>query len=128
MTAPISAAPLRDPRPAAAAGAVSGGPARTTAPRSLEQQHAELRKAAHQLEGVFLAQLFAAMRGSESNPDPTVNGGQAGEMFRTMMDEQIAERAALSMNRGVGEALYRQLARGLQPLPDDANARPAGAP
>lgn len=68
MTAPVGAAAIR---PAAAGEGAPAGAGRTTAPRSLARQHAELRTAAHQLEGVFLAQLFAAMRGSESNPDPT---------------------------------------------------------
>ncbi len=90
-----------------------GGPA--PAP-TLEAQHAQLRKAAHQLEGVFMSQLFQAMRGSESAA-PEVSGGSAGETFRAMMDDQIAERAAMRMDRGIGEALYRQLSRNLPPLP-----------
>lgn len=86
------------------------------ASRSLEAQHAQLRTAARQLEGVFMSQLFQAMRSSES-ADPTISGGAAGEMFQGMLDEQIAERAALRQNHGIGEALYRQLSRHLTPLP-----------
>lgn len=94
-----------------------------TAPRiggalapSLEQQHAQLRRAAHQLEGVFMTQLFQAMRGSES-ASPEVSGGTAGEMLRGLLDEKIAEEAALRNVHGIGEALYRQLSRHLAPLP-----------
>ena len=88
---------------------------------SLEQQHAQLRRAAHQLEGVFMTQLFQAMRGSES-ASPEVSGGSAGEMFRGLLDEKIAEEAALKSTNGIGEALYRQLSRHLAPLPATPSA------
>lgn len=94
-------------------------------PPTLEAQHARLRKAAHQLEGVFMSQLFQAMRSSESQ-DPTVSGGQAGEMFQGMLDDQIAEKAALRTNAGIGEALYRQLSRHLTPLPLGGTPAPKG--
>ena len=95
------------------------------APPSLEAQHAQLRTTARQLEGVFMSQLFQAMRGSASE-DPLVSGGQAGELFQGMLDEQLAERAALRSDHGMGEALYRQLSRHLAPLPAAA-VPPSGA-
>lgn len=73
-------------------------------------QRAQVRKLAHQLEGVFLDQLFKAMR--ESVPKDGLTGSAPGqEMFTQMFDEKMAmEAAARSGSHGIGDALYRQLA------------------
>jgi Rod binding domain-containing protein len=77
---------------------------------ALTAAQAKLRKAAHQLEGVFLSHLFQAMRESvPQNPD----GGTGQEMFTSMLDDELASRAADQLHRGLGEALYRQLSRRL---------------
>ena len=73
-------------------------------------QRAKLRKAAHQLEGVFLSHLFQAMRESVPQNEDTSMGQ---EMFTSMLDDQLASRAADQLHRGLGEALYRQLSRRL---------------
>ena len=83
------------------------GPARAVAP----DPHAQLRQMAHALESVFLNQLFQAMRSSASQA-----GGEdapAQEMFTGLFDQQIAGMAAGHETRGLGEALYHQLARRL---------------
>ena len=68
-----------------------------------------LREACHALEGVFLSQLMAVMR--ETVPDSgLLDGGQGEEQFTQMFDQQVADSAARRMGRGLGEALYRQLA------------------
>ena len=69
----------------------------------------QVRKLAHQLEGVFLNQLFQAMR--ESVPqDGAVDAAPGQQMFTQMFDERVAAEAANHMSRGLGDALYRQLA------------------
>jgi Rod binding domain-containing protein len=81
--------------------------------------HVKLRKMAHALESVFLDQLFQAMRSSV-----TQTGGEdtpAQEMFTGLFDQQVAGMAAGHESRGLGEALYHQLARRL-----DASAPAAG--
>lgn len=79
-------------------------------PGARETEHARLRQAAHQLEGVFLAQLFQAIRATV----PEGEGAAQGEaMFTAMLDDAVAARAADRLDRGLGEALYRQLARRL---------------
>jgi Rod binding domain-containing protein len=70
---------------------------------------AELRRLSHQLEAVFLNQLFQAMRSSVPRESGTEGAG--GEMFQAMFDEHVAAEAAARAQRGLGEALYRQLAR-----------------
>lgn len=80
------------------------------APEVPTAAQAKLRKAAHQLEGVFLSHLFQAMR--ESVPQDG-ESGMGQEMFTSMLDDELASRAADQLHRGLGEALYRQLSRRL---------------
>lgn len=79
--------------------------------------HAKLRKAAHDLEGVFVGELFKAMRATV--PDDGVIGEAAGQdLFQGMMDDRVAELYAGRSQGGLGEALYRQLSRR---LPDEGS-------
>lgn len=89
---------------------ISGAGVKPTARPELERLH----KAAHQFEGVFMAQLFQEMRASV--PADQADPGQ--EMFTSMMDDTIANIAAARSSRGPGEALYRQLAARLGMAPD----------
>jgi flagellar protein FlgJ len=90
---PIGAAP--------SAAATSGA-----APRD---ELARLRDTAKQLEGVFVAQLFKAMR--ETVPeDGLTHGGAGEEMFTGLLDERISAKAPAQWHRGIGDALVRQLA------------------
>ena len=70
---------------------------------------ARVRKLAHDLEGVFLNQLFQAMRKSVPE-DGVIEAAPGQEMFTQLFDEKIANEASRHMTRGLGEALYRQLA------------------
>lgn len=87
---------------------------------------ARLRKACADMEGVFLAQLFAQLR--ETVPhDGIVDGGTGEEMFSSMMDENVAAAAARQQTRGLGVALYHQLRKALaaEAAPPAASDRPA---
>lgn len=101
-------------------GAVRGGgtppaPAAADAAR-IRGAHAQLRRLAHEMEGVFVSQLFQAMRASI--PEGGVLERSPGEQtFTGMLDDLVARRAAEKTERGIGEALYRQLARRLPPEP-----------
>jgi len=70
---------------------------------------AKVRKLAHDLEGVFLNQLFQAMRQSVPQ-DGVIDAAPGQEMFTQLFDEKLANEASNRMTRGLGEALYRQLA------------------
>ena len=73
---------------------------------------AQLRKVATQLEGVFMAQLFQAMR--DSVPDSGLTESGSGEkMFTSMLDDQLAQVSAEKMQRGLADVLFRQLSRQL---------------
>lgn len=96
-----------------AGGEGSGGPAATS-------DEARLRKTAQQLEGVFVEQLFKAMR--ETVPEGgLLDGGAGEEIFTGLLDQQMAAEVPADWESGLGAALYRQL-RGV------LNAAPAADP
>lgn len=86
-------------------------------------QAARLREAIHQLEGVFVEQLFAAMR--ETVPsDGLLDGGPGGKMFSELLDEHLAAQAPRRWNNaGLAASLWRQLYGGemVPPTPADPN-------
>jgi Rod binding domain-containing protein len=92
----------------------------------LAGEHQRLREAAHQFEGVFIAQLFREMRATI----PTDEAAPGQELFTGLLDETIANQAAERSTRGIGEALYRQLAARIGPaapisgLPDPRQSAP----
>ncbi len=65
-----------------------------------------LREVAHQFEGIFVAQLFREMRASV----PTDEAVPGQDVYTGLMDDALAGQAAERSSRGLGEALYRQLA------------------
>ena len=78
------------------------------APAAPASQDEKLRAVTKQLEGVFVQQLFKAMR--ETVPqDGLADGGAGEEMFTGMMDENIATQVPEQWAHGIGESLYRQL-------------------
>ena len=79
--------------------------------------HARLRKAAHDLEGLFVAELFKAMRATVPE-DGILSQAPGQELFQGMMDDRIADLYAGRSRGGLGEALYRQLSRR---LPDEGS-------
>jgi len=108
------------PAPAApATSATSASPTSPTA-RPHRDTRTEVRRLSHQLEGVFVAQLFQAMRATVSQAQGASPDGAGEEMFTSMFDDAVAGQAADRMQRGLGEALYRQLSRSLPPDPPAA--------
>ncbi|MFN8571744.1 MAG: rod-binding protein [Gemmatimonadaceae bacterium] len=75
---------------------------------------AGLRHVGRQLEGVFVQQIFKAMRETVSH-DGAIDGGAGEDMFTSMMDEHIAEAVPNQWNHGIGESLVRQLRAALTP-------------
>jgi len=110
--------PLRGANPGAAKPLRDGGV--RSAPEADAHASDRLRKVSHQLEGVFLNQLFQAMRESVPASAPG-SGGEGERLFDGMFDEAMAGRAAARSERGIGDAIYRQLERRL-PHPGGANA------
>ena len=94
-------------------------PLHSVAPAGASPDEVRLRRATQELEGVFVQELFKAMR--ETVPEGgVVDGGPGEEMFSSMMDQTISAEAASGWDRGIGAALYRQL----RPLLSGAPAAP----
>ena len=68
-----------------------------------------LREATQQFESLFITQLMKAMRGTV--PESKLMGsGNGQQLFREMLDQELAGRVAQSGGLGIGEMLYQQLA------------------
>ncbi len=70
-----------------------------------------LWQAAHDLEGVFLAQLFQAMRSTVPQGEGFLASSSSEDIFSAMLDEMLGKFAAERLEGGMGDALYRQLSR-----------------
>ena len=84
-----------------------------TAPIAPSADEKKLRKAANDLEGLFVAQMFKAMRDTVPKDDGIISGGSGEEIFTGLMDEHLAAETPSHWGGGISEALYRQLSRGL---------------
>lgn len=83
----------------------------------------KLKKSAQALEGLFVQQLFKAMRDTVPQQDGIVSGGAGEDIFTSLMDEHLATETPKQWEGGLAEALYRQL-RG----PEQAAATQASEP
>lgn len=75
----------------------------------VSKKDADLKKVAGQLEGVFVQQLFKAMRDTVPQQEGFVSGGSGEDIFTSLMDEHLAAETPKHWEGGLGEALYRQL-------------------
>ena len=81
---------------------------RETVYRPTQSREQKLRGAVHDLQGVFVTQLFKAMRDTVPE-DGLTNGGAGEEMFTGMLDEHISRQLPGTWHHGLGDSLYRQL-------------------
>ncbi len=89
---------------------------------SATPRDAKLQQAVSNLEGVFVQQLYKAMRESVPQQEGIVSGGAGEEMFTALMDQHLAAETPQHWERGLSDALYRQLSQHLVSAPptDDA--------
>lgn len=78
-------------------------------PRGPSSDEARLKKSAQQMEGLFVQQLFKAMRETVPEGEGVVSGGSAEEMFTGLMDEHLAADTPTQWAHGLAAAAYRQL-------------------
>ena len=88
----------------------------------LPDRDVRLKQVVEQLQGVFVEQLFKAMR--ETVPtDGATSGGPGESMFSSLMDQHLAGEVPTEWKHGIGESLYRQLhprlSRDSAPTPAD---------
>jgi flagellar protein FlgJ len=92
------------------------GPTTPVTPPASEKDTA-LRKTARDLEGLFVQQLFKAMRETVPEGEGIVSGGAGEDIFTGLLDEHLAAETPKQWESGVAEALYRQL-RGIGAPPN----------
>ncbi len=83
---------------------VSGAGGVPTDPRE-----ASMRKAAADLQGLFVQQLFKTMRETVPTDGGLVERSQGEEVFAGLMDERLAADTGTRWHRGLGDAIYRAL-------------------
>jgi flagellar protein FlgJ len=88
---------------------------------------AKLRGVARQMSGVFVEQLFKAMRATVPQGEGAFDGGSGEEMFSGLMDQHVAADTSTQWTRGLEDAIYRQLARRAEGDPG-ASAMPGTTP
>jgi Rod binding domain-containing protein len=69
-----------------------------------------LRQVSQQFESIFIGQLFQVMRQSAQHESLGGEVESGEDMFSGIFDDAMAQEAARRMQRGLGEAMYRQLA------------------
>lgn len=72
-------------------------------------QEQTLRKAAADMQGLFVQQLFKTMRESVPTDGGIVDQSQGEEMFTGLMDERLAADTGSRWSHGLGDAIYRAL-------------------
>ncbi len=102
-----------------------GDPVHTGGAPSAPPRDAKLQQAVSNLEGVFVQQLYKAMRESVPQQEGIVSGGAGEDMFTALMDQHLAAETPKHWERGLSEALYRQLSRHLDPAPTITDAATA---
>lgn len=83
-----------------------------------------LRRACRDLEAVFLRHLLEKMR--QTLPKGGLLGQSRGEeLFRSMLDDALADEMAKSGSLGLGQVLYDQLSRSI--LKHNDHLKPDGS-
>ena len=76
----------------------------------IQGEEARLRAATQLLEGFTYEELFKAMR--DTVPEGgALPGGAGKKIFESLLDQHVAQAAAMSSKRGLGSALYRHFAK-----------------
>lgn len=97
-------------------------PTAAAPPGSPAERDAKLREATGQLEGMFVQQLFKAMRETVPQEEGIVSGGAGEDMFTGLMDQHLAAETPRHWGGGLSDALYRQLRGHMPPSPATAPA------
>lgn len=72
----------------------------------IQGEEARLRAATRLLEGFTYQEMFKAMR--ETIPEGgALPGGTGKEIFEALLDQHVAQAAAMGSERGLGSAMYR---------------------
>ena len=89
-------------------------PSAAAAVNAVPDRLARLKDTSGKLEGVFVEQLFKAMR--ETVPqDGIADGGQGEEIFNGLLDQKLADEVPAQWHRGIASALVKELQSHVKP-------------
>ena len=75
----------------------------------VDPRETAMRKAAADLQGLFVQQLYKSMRETVPTGGGIVEQSQGEEVFAGLMDERLAADTGTRWHRGLGDAIYRAL-------------------
>lgn len=73
-----------------------------------ERQLAKLRESTREFEAIYVMEMYKAMRKTVPD-DGLFQASRSEEMFREMMDMELARETAKDEGMGIGEAMYNQM-------------------
>ncbi len=96
----------------------------------VDPREKQMRKAAADLQGMFVQQLYKSMRDSVPTDGGLVERSQGEEVFAGLMDERLAADTGTRWHRGLGDAIYRALRTkaGLDQAPAVASSEDTAGP
>ena len=91
---------------------------------SLQERQRKLQKAAKQCEGLFLNYMLKTMR--ETVPKTGLfKEGVADDIYNSMFDSYLSEKASASQSLGLASMIYKQLSGRLTMKPEDVQLKEA---
>ncbi len=93
----------------------------------LDPERRKLKAVAREFEAIMVGQIFTAMRATHKSADP-LNKGQANQIFRDMMDQQLGREMARRESLGIADDIYRELVRNLPAAPKVEPTPPQPSP
>ena len=78
-------------------------------PASADPREAAMKKAAADMQGLFVQQFYKSMRESVPTDGGLVERSQGEDIFAGLMDERLAADTGTRWHRGLGDAIYRAL-------------------
>ncbi|MGM0607064.1 MAG: rod-binding protein [Candidatus Muiribacteriota bacterium] len=80
--------------------------------KSMPKNVEKLKETCNEFEAIFAQQMLKAMR-ETVNKTGFVDGGNAEEIFQSMLDEEYANKMSKEGDLGLSEMLFEQLKPGL---------------
>jgi flagellar protein FlgJ len=90
------------------------------------QDPAALKEAAKQFESLFTQMLLKSMREANKSFGDSMFGGEQGEMYQDMFDDQMAVHLAQGRGLGLADMLIRQLSQQPGPHPNSPPSNGGG--
>ena len=91
-----------------------------------ESEKAGLKKACTEFESLFVAHIMKEMR-STIPKDGLMNGGQAEEIYTSLLDEKLSKEISANGSLGLAKQLYEALSANSEAVKTPASKEPSGS-